>query len=95
MKEKNKKLLKLSGYFPVHNTTKWPKQRKIFQFFSLLVDEKREKACFLHGWFVLYEPLLHLCIQGEEAQTLRSPTPKRKKILVPAVFRILKQCSVS
>jgi hypothetical protein len=44
---------------------------------------KKEKACFLHGWFVLYEPLLHLCIQGEEAQTLRSPTPKGKIFLVP------------
>jgi hypothetical protein len=51
---------------------------------KLLIDEKREKACFLHGWLVLYKPLLHLCIQGKEAQTLRSPTPKRKKLLVPA-----------
>jgi hypothetical protein len=54
-----------------------------------LIDEKREKACFLHGWFVLYEPLLHLCIQGEEAQTLCSPTPKTK-FLIPAVFQIRK-----
>jgi hypothetical protein len=69
--------------------------QKILNFFKLLIDEKkREKACFLHGWLVLYEPLLHLCIQGEEAQTLRSPTPKSKFLLpsyVPyseAVFRI-------